>query len=162
MKKTPRVLITLAIATFALGALIVSPAVGGPSLGKMVKKAVKKEVKKQIKDEEGPRGQQGLAGPQGPGGAPATALFAGVNSDGTLATQKGVVGTVSHVAASGSYTITFDRNVDACVPIATASEDDFNTEVAAFTQGGANNTVTALTSVADTLGDEGFNVAVLC
>ena len=154
-------MITLAIATFALGALIVpSPAI---TLGKMVKKAVKKEVNKQIAKKEGPSGKQGLAGQSGAAGAPATALFAAVNADGTMDTQKGVVGTIAHTAASGSYTITFDRNVEVCVPIASVSEDDPGI-VQASTVGGANNTVDVFTRPNDggALADNAFGVAVLC
>src|SRR5690242_13610755 len=91
---------------------IAAPAFGGPSL----KKLVKKEVAKQLKGKQGP---QGLQGAPGTPGANATALFAAVDSDGTVTTQRGVSGTVSHTATSGQYTIPFNQNIDACAPLAT-------------------------------------------
>jgi hypothetical protein len=49
-----------------LGALVISPALGGPSL----KSLVKKEVKKQIAKVKAPVGQQGNPGPPGTAAAP--------------------------------------------------------------------------------------------
>jgi hypothetical protein len=78
MKGSPgwiRLVIGLAlIATLAL----VVPALGGPSLSKLVKKQVRKEVSKQIKK---------ATGPAGAAGAPGTALaYARVNGEGTPVT----------------------------------------------------------------------------
>ena len=161
MNPTARI-IAIAMAAIVLGALVVSPAIGGPSLQKIVKKAVKKEVNKQIDDAEGPKGAAGAPGSPGSPGAPATALFAGVNSDGTLSAQSGVVGTVSHTAASGSYTITFNRNVDPCVPVASLSNDDPG-QILASVLGGANNTVSVFTQDnAGAIADGAFGVAVFC
>ncbi len=57
------------------GAMVVSPALGGPSLKSLVKKAVKKEVTKQLGGKTGPAGAPGLAG--APGSAAAYAEIQG-------------------------------------------------------------------------------------
>jgi hypothetical protein len=51
-----------AVGAIVLAAIVISPAIGGPSL----KKLVKKEVSKQLANKQGP---QGPAGQQGPAGA---------------------------------------------------------------------------------------------
>jgi hypothetical protein len=117
-------------------------------------------------EERGPRGPAGPPGPAGAPGAPgapgasATALFAGVDSDGTLTAQSGVVGTVSH--STSSYTITFNRNVDSCAPLASLTNDDPG-EILASVLGGADNTVSVTTFDPDGAGAPGaFSVAVFC
>ncbi|MGZ5311994.1 MAG: hypothetical protein ACXWFN_12235 [Solirubrobacterales bacterium] len=150
--KVDRRTLAIGVAALVLVALFVSPALGGPSL----KKLVKKEVSKQLK------GKQGGQGPPGAAGASATALFAGVNSDGSVSAQSGVVGNVAHTAASGQYTVTFNRNVDTCAPVATLTNDDPG-EILASVLGGPNNTVAVFTrDSAGSAADGAFSVAVFC
>ena len=53
-----RRMLAIGVAALVLVALLVSPAIGGPSL----KKLVKKEVSKQLKGKQGPQGAPGVAG----------------------------------------------------------------------------------------------------
>jgi hypothetical protein len=146
--------VTIALAVIAAIA-IAAPAIGGSSL----KKLVKKEVAKQLKGKQGPQGPQGL---QGTPGTNATALFAAVDSDGTVTAQSGVSGAVSHTASSGLYTIPFNRDIDACAPLATLTNDDPG-QIMAFVLGGANNTVTVVTQDNDgNAADGAFSVAIFC
>ena len=147
-----RRMLAIGAAALVLVALLVSPAIGGPSL----KKLVKKEVSKQLKGKQGAQGAPGVAG------ANATALFAAVNSDGSISAQSGVVAPVSHTPTSGQYTLTFNRNVDACAPLATLTNDDPG-EILAFVLGGANNTATVATMDSNgSAADGAFSVAVFC
>jgi hypothetical protein len=66
---------------------------------------------------QGPQGTQGVQGEQGvPGtpGTPATSLFAYVSHDGIAVYGKGVV--AANVDSNSLFTVTFDRNLDHCVP----------------------------------------------
>jgi hypothetical protein len=149
--------VTIALAVIAAIA-IAAPAMGGPSL----KKLVKKEVAKQLKNKQGPQGPQGAPGTPGTPGANATALFAAADSDGTLTAQSGVTGPVAHTTGTGQYTIPFDRNIDACAPVATLTNDDPG-EILASVLGGANNTVLVVTQDNDGAAADGaFSVAVFC
>jgi hypothetical protein len=58
-------LLTGGALVIVIAALVVSPAVGGPS----IRKLVKKEVSKQLSDRTGPQGAAGAQGPRGPAGA---------------------------------------------------------------------------------------------
>lgn len=117
-----------------------------------------------------PRGPQGLRGPQGapgqpgePGqpGAPATSLFVAVEGNGDTPVHEGLE-EVIHDPGTGVYEVFFDRNVEACVPIATLSHDDPGV-IQATTLGGANDSVRVHTADADgAAGPSGFNLAVLC
>ena len=83
-----------------------------------------------------------------------------MDSDGTLTAQSGVVGTVGHLGSS--YTITFNRNVDSCAPLANLTNDDPD-EILASVLDGANNTVAVNTFDPDGAGAPGaFSVAVFC
>jgi hypothetical protein len=76
--------IPLAVTLSALifGALVISPALGGPSLRSLVKK----ELSKQIGNAQGPQGQPGPSGPPGASGvAPGATLAAGVTLRGVFA-----------------------------------------------------------------------------
>lgn len=69
----------------------------------------------------GPRGPQGLAGAQGArgeSGAAATRLWAIVDDDGTLYRGSGVVSTRRGGPSSGSYLVTFNRDVSQCAAVA--------------------------------------------
>jgi hypothetical protein len=152
-----RLLVVGAVASF-LAAVLVSNAIGGTDPGAGAAK--KKGKKKGPRGPAGPPGPQGAPGAPGSPGAPATSLFAAVDSDGTLTVQSGVVGTVSHTGSS--YTITFNRNVDSCAPLASLTNDDPG-EILVSTLGGADNTVAVNTFDPDGAGAPGaFSVAVFC
>ena len=89
---------------------------------------------------QGPPGQRGDQGVPGQPGAPATKLFAYVNSEGTLAFQSGVDG-ISHPSA-GSYLLTFNRSLARCAVLTTAGKG-FPSSAGNVTQGGAEANPTA-------------------
>jgi hypothetical protein len=60
----------------------------------------------------GPAGAAGPAGPAGPAGAAATALWAVVDSTGTLIRNKGVAS--AQKLADGDYQVVFNQDVTAC------------------------------------------------
>jgi len=62
---------------------------------------------------QGPRGSQGLPGATGPKGDPATTLWAVVESNGKLIRGSGVTNVAR--TSLGSYKVTFNRSVNACV-----------------------------------------------
>jgi hypothetical protein len=66
----------------------------------------------------GAPGETGPQGPPGDPGAPATALWAVVNADASLARGSGAVSTAS--LAFGTYEVLFDRNVSACAYMGSA------------------------------------------
>ena len=67
---------------------------------------------------QGGPGATGASGPQGdPGPA---ALFAAVNADGTIGSERGVVaGPGTGKQGTGIYAVVFDRNISQCVPLVT-------------------------------------------
>ena len=75
----------------------------------------------------GPQGAQGAQGPQGPQGfqgppgLSATALWAVVNGDGSLARGSHVAST-SQPFGTGTYEVIFDQDVSACSFLATLSD----------------------------------------
>lgn len=71
---------------------------------------------------------QGPPGPQGPAGQAATRLFALVDGDnGALVRASGVI--ASEKINTGAYYLTFDRNIDSCVFLASpSSKDSLNPE----------------------------------
>jgi hypothetical protein len=90
-----------AVALGAIGAIAVAtPAIGGPSL----KKLVKKEVRKQIRKATGPRGP---IGPQGPTGA--------AGADGAPGTARAYASVLSHVEddCTGGCTFSRDKGITA-------------------------------------------------
>lgn len=146
-----RLLVVGTVASFLVAGLVSTAIGGGTDTAANAAKSKKKK---------GPRGPAGATGAPGAPGAPATALFAGVDSDGTLTAQSGVVGTVSH--STNSYTITFNRNVDSCAPVASLTNDDPG-EILASVLGGADNTASVNTFDPDGAGAPGaFSVAVFC
>ncbi|HEY7121174.1 MAG TPA: hypothetical protein VH329_01320 [Solirubrobacterales bacterium] len=149
-----RLLVVGVVASFLVAGLV-SSAIGGTDPGASVAKKGKKK-----RGPRGPAGPPGPAGAQGAPGTPATSLFAAVDSDGTLTVQSGVVGDVSHTGSS--YTITFNREVDSCAPLASLTNDDPG-EILASTLAGASNTVAVNTFDPDGAGAPGaFSVAVFC
>ena len=77
--------VVIALAVVAALA-IAAPAIGGPSL----KKLVKKEVSKQITKATGPQGPPGINGTNGTNGT--AVAFAAVNNDGTLVSDTDIPG----------------------------------------------------------------------
>jgi hypothetical protein len=75
---------TVGVAAVAIAALAVSPALGGPSL----KKLVKKEVAKQISKATGPTGQQGVQGLQGAQGSQGVPGTNGTNGATSVITRS--------------------------------------------------------------------------
>ena len=66
----------------------------------------------------GPAGAAGAAGPAGPAGAAATALWASVDSNGTLIRNKGAASALR--LNTGQYQVVFNQDVTNCVYLATA------------------------------------------
>jgi hypothetical protein len=100
------------LAGVVIAAVAISPALGGPSLKKLVNKAVKKEVKKQIKGKTGPRGQTGLQGQSGPGGASA------LNPVPSGQTIRGAVGADDHAFDASAS----DFGIDVSFPMPAAND----------------------------------------
>ena len=75
-------------------------------------------------------------------GAPATKLFAYVNSEGTIAFQSGVDGISHPSAGSGSYLLTFNRSLARCA-VLTTSGRGFPSSAGNVTQGAAEANPTA-------------------
>jgi hypothetical protein len=78
-------------AAAAIGALVVSPALGGPSL----KKLVKKEVARQIGKASGPQGPQGLTGLQGVPGPAGPTFAATIDAQSPPPTTEAFSGTLT-------------------------------------------------------------------
>jgi hypothetical protein len=101
-------------------------------------------------------------GPTGPPGAPATALWAVVESTGTMIRSSGATG-ATHIT-TGQYEVDFNRDVSAC-----AYEATLGSVLAAVGQVGVGprfgnvNGVFVLTDNSDgSPADHGFNLAVFC
>jgi|tagenome__1003787_1003787.scaffolds.fasta_scaffold20580160_1 hypothetical protein len=132
----------------------------------------------------GPQGPQGLQGPQGDKGVqgnkgdqgvpgePATKLFAHVTAfTGSLQYGSGAVSsTHTGSAGSGTYTVTFNRDLSGCVALATAGTglggqsaiSQFSPGVVATTQFTDGNTVQVETTSNGNHNDYDFNLAVFC
>ncbi len=109
--------VTIALAVI-VAAAVVSPALGGPSLKKLVKKQVKKEVAKQIVKATGP------AGANGANGAPGSARAYGfVTGGGALSRSKNVTG-VTH-PSTGAYCIALAAGINASTTGLVATPDFF-------------------------------------
>ncbi len=75
----------------------------------------------QLRGPQGPQGPRGAPGPQGaagPAGLPATKLFAKVTGFGDL--QYGSSATSASRRPSGTYSVTFNRDLSGCVALAQA------------------------------------------
>ena len=83
-----------------------------------------------------PAGERGGTGEQGPPGQDPTNLFAYVNSEGTIAFQRGVTAIAPHTPGSGSYGLTFNRSLAGCAVLTSAGRG-FPSSAANLTQGGA-------------------------
>jgi hypothetical protein len=65
----------------------------------------------------GPAGPSGAQGPSGPAGAPATALWASVDQNGTLVRNRGA--TSAQRNGVGNYQVIFNQSVTGCSYVAT-------------------------------------------
>jgi hypothetical protein len=112
----------------------------------------------------GPAGAAGPAGPAGPAGAAATALWASVDTTGTLVRNKGAASSLK--IGTGQYQVVFNQDVTPCVYSATLGGPTTNT---------SNGQVSAAQRVAipqgllvvtrdstGALADRGFFVQVFC
>jgi hypothetical protein len=78
----------------------------------------KELTRRAVRSLRGATGPAGPAGAQGPAGAPATRLWAVVNSDGTLRRGSGVVSVAAEDLVSNPYiVVTFNRDVSGCAHI---------------------------------------------
>jgi hypothetical protein len=142
--------VTIALALIATLA-IAAPALGGPSL----KKLVQKEVAKQLAGKTGPPGPQGA---QGAAGAPGTRFWAVVAADGTLRRSNGGVTPIP--LGNGTYQVFFNNTVDACSYAATLE----NTAglISAMQGAGPNQVIVVTRNTGGTSTNQGFNLQVLC
>jgi hypothetical protein len=124
--------------------------------------------------DKGDKGDQGDEGDKGDVGEPATALWAMVNSNGTLKRGEGVVSVANRSGTStpnGQYHVTFGSSVENCSYLATLTRADNSTST------GAGNPLSGEASVAllgasslwvetrnsaGTLTAGDFNVGVFC
>jgi hypothetical protein len=110
----------------------------------------------------GATGPQGPAGPAGAPGANAVSYFVAVSGAGEI--LRGNAGGKHATNGSGSYTLTFPRNVSACVPSVTLGGIDATNQPPGFAttrdDGG-----TVGVQIYDTAGnptDRSFNLVVVC
>jgi hypothetical protein len=123
LKTHPRAALAVAAIAAIATALVVAPALGGPSL----KSLVKKEVSKQIAKATGPQGPAGANGTNGTNGVNGTArAYATVTPDGTtncnpncqISKSKGVTNVTN--IGSGDYCV-FAPGIDAASVSAVAA-----------------------------------------
>jgi hypothetical protein len=100
-----------------------------------------------------------LRGPAGPAGAPATALWAAVDASGNL--MRGSHATGSVLGPTGNYTVTFDRDVSACVSTASISNNVGQIN-AVNALGGPQNVYIGVSNSAGGPANQPFYLAVFC
>lgn len=118
-----------------------------------------------LKGDQGAKGEQGIQGEQGP---PATKLFASVTYSGVVTIASGVTGATRN--SLGQYTVTFNRDLTNCVPIAvsgyglpTATNTIDSYPVYASTSGLDRTKVDVVVAYPPgTYHDNGFDIAVFC
>jgi hypothetical protein len=112
---------------------------------------------------QGPAGAKGDAGPKGDTGAPATALWAVVAGDGTIARGSHVT---SVTAAGAFYDVAFDRNVSACAFVAARGGADLEGQIghvsASRQQGNVNGVHVVTFDLAGNWAAGSFHLAVFC
>jgi hypothetical protein len=112
----------------------------------------------------GARGAVGADGSPGSNGTNATALFAVVNASGTALAGSGVIG-VTHLA-TGTYDVTFNRDVSGCAFSATVGARNGGVagdpEISANAASGPTPDVVVATFNGSTPNDRSFNVSVFC
>jgi hypothetical protein len=122
----------------------------------------------------GPQGAAGLpgaAGPPGPKGDSATRLFASVKPDASsdgigLGPSSGVVGDVARGSEAGTYNLTFNQDITACVPMAMAGGSATGAlvpaQASAAPTGGAGVTVKLFDADGFGVDVDAFTLAVFC
>jgi hypothetical protein len=109
---------------------------------------------------KGDRGADGLPGPKGDKGDPATKLFV-VVEDGKK--KVGSPGSDVEAKGAGNYTVTFPQNTTDCAAIATVKDEGDGGLAAASAQGGNSNDISVATF--DSGGghdNKDFALAVFC
>jgi hypothetical protein len=110
----------------------------------------------------GPQGLRGEPGDDGDPGQPATRLWAVINSDGSTARQSGVTSSAA-AAPSGTYAVTFDRDVSGCSYQVTSGGPAVPGEVLAQPlTADANGVFVATANSSGTYLQKPFNLAVFC
>jgi hypothetical protein len=116
----------------------------------------------------GPPGPQGPGGPQGPQGGKgdkgdaATALWAVVNANGTLARGKGVVG-VGRQNPTGGYKVVFNQNVSGCAFSATIGSPGSGTNFGFIeVEPDASGVFVGTLSTAGAFADRPFHLVAFC
>lgn len=107
----------------------------------------------------GAAGAAGPAGPTGPAGPAATALWAFVDSTGTLIRNKGAVSALK--LATGQYQVIFNQDVTACSYEATQSTA-FGDIIALPRFAVAAGVLVLTSDAAAAPADRGFSLAVFC
>jgi hypothetical protein len=111
----------------------------------------------------GPQGPKGDKGDKGDPGQSATALWAVVNSNGSLASKSSAVTSSGQPFGTGTYEIDFDRDVSKCSMIATPR--GASAFIIAEPRSAVPNGVYVQINQAanwSTLESEAFNLAVFC
>jgi hypothetical protein len=111
------------------------------------------------------RGAIGPQGPAGPAGAPGTnavSYFVAVSGAGEI--LRGNAGSKHTTNGSGSYTITFPRNMSACVPSVTLGGIDLNSQPPGFvtTRDDGGTVGVQIYDTAGNPADRSFNLVVVC
>jgi hypothetical protein len=106
----------------------------------------------------GSQGIQGLVGPTGATGV-VDAIFAKINSNGTLATGKHVSTASSTGGLTPTYTITFDQNVSQC---AVGVVPEGVVAIPVLTAHAGSSISLTLTQLTGLLTPAGFDVTVTC
>lgn len=115
---------------------------------------------------QGPQGLKGNPGTNGTNGAPATALWAVVGGDGTLARGSHVVSTTSLIGTTGLYAVIFDRDVFNCAFLAGTGGTMFDggggDVTATRDSANVNGVVVGRLNSADAPVNRPFHLAVFC
>jgi hypothetical protein len=120
------------------------------------------------KGDQGVKGEQGIQGIQGEQGPAATKLFASVTYTGVVTIASGVTGATRN--SLGQYTVTFNRDLTNCVPIAvagwgfpTGSNTIDNYPIYVATEAFDHTKVdVGVAYPPGTFHDNGFDIAVFC
>ncbi|MET0601518.1 MAG: hypothetical protein ABW167_05965 [Baekduia sp.] len=110
----------------------------------------------------GATGPQGPAGPAGAPGANAVSYFVAVSGAGEI--LRGNAGGKHATNGSGSYTLTFPRNVSACVPTVTLGGIDTTNQPPGFatTRDDGGSVGVQIYDTAGSPADRSFNLVVVC
>jgi hypothetical protein len=109
---------------------------------------------------QGPKGDKGDKGEKGESGAPATALWALVNSNGTLAHGSGVTST--QLLGTGEYEVAFPRNLTACSWQVTLDGDVLGMVATQIRFGNPDAVFVKTANGSGSVTSESFDIAVFC